>query len=96
MSVDWITQTVRLSLFSNAPIAATEQDWQKITGQEEAESRTAIAAGGKMFSGKFEGGNLTFAYSGPRLDVVLSAEEKGGRWTQDAVFRPLERCLPNL
>jgi hypothetical protein len=100
MSVDWVTQSVRLSLFSNAPITATEKDWQKITGQEEAENRTAIA-GGKMYSGKFEGGNLSFAHSGPRLDVVLSAEEKEaidvpkipslGLWSD--VFQTFEKTM---
>ena len=100
MSIDWITQSLRLSLFSNVPIAATEQDWQKITGQEEAASRTAIA-GGKMFRGKFAGGDLTFAYSGPRIDVVLSAEEKDtadglkipslGLWTD--VFPSFENTI---
>ena len=72
MPHEWAAEQLRISVFSNSPVTATEQDWQRITGQEEAENRTAIV-GGKMFSGTFQGGNLTLAYSGPRIDVILNA-----------------------
>jgi hypothetical protein len=72
MPLDWTTEQLRLSAFSDHPVTATERDWQTITGQEEAENRTAIA-GGKMFSGSFQGGTLSLAYSGLRIDVILNA-----------------------
>jgi hypothetical protein len=72
MPVDWVTEQLRLSVFSDHPVTATEREWQRITGQEEAENRTAIA-GGKMFSGSFQGGTLSLAYSGSRVDVILNA-----------------------
>jgi hypothetical protein len=74
MTFDWAAQQVRLSVFSTAPIAASERDWQAITGQEEAETRTSIP-GGRAFSGAFADGYLSFSYSGQRLDIVLSALE---------------------
>jgi hypothetical protein len=82
MALDWTAQQVRLSVFSNAPIAASERDWQAITGQEEAESRTTIP-GGRLYGGPFADGYLAFSYSGQRLDLVLSgvvpAENTDGR-----------------
>jgi hypothetical protein len=95
MPREWVTEQLRLSAFSNAPIPTTERDWQKITGQEEAENRTAIA-GGKMFSGSFQGGTLSLAYSGLRADIILNATLKEtaeepqlpsfGRWSDTSVF----------
>jgi len=76
MPIEWVAEQLRLSAFSSGGVPATEQDWQRITGQEEAESRTAIA-GGKMYGGSFQGGTLTLAYSGPRIDVILNAVLKG-------------------
>ncbi len=94
MPAEWVTEQLRLSAFSNGPIPATERDWQKITGQEEAENRTAIA-GGKMFSGTFQGGTLSLAYSGLRADIILNATLKEtteepqlpsfGRWSDTSV-----------
>lgn len=78
MPLEWLTEQVRLSVFSSGPVPAGEQDWKSITGQEEADNRTAIV-GGKMFSGGFRGGNLTLAYSGPRIDVILNAVLKEDR-----------------
>ncbi len=75
MPREWVTEQLRLSAFSSDPFPATERDWQRITGQEEAENRTAIA-GGKMFAGSFQGGTLSLAYSGLRADIILNATVK--------------------
>jgi hypothetical protein len=70
MTLDWSVQLVRLSAFSNGPVAILERDWQIMTGQQEAASRTAIP-GGRTFSGKFADGQLALSQNGPRVDVML-------------------------
>jgi hypothetical protein len=72
MPLEWVVEQLRASVFSGNPVTVTERDWEVITGQEEAEMRSAIA-GGKVFSGSFLGGNLSLAYSGPRIDIILNA-----------------------
>lgn len=74
MASDWLAQQLRLTFFSGDPISVSEADWQAITGQPEAETRTAVP-GGKQYSGKFSGGILALAYSGARGDVILSVDE---------------------
>ena len=58
MAVEWVTESVRVSLFLNAPIDMKDDDWRAITGQAEAQSRQ-IVVGGRIYSGPFEGGQLT-------------------------------------
>jgi hypothetical protein len=96
MPLDWVVQQSRLSFFSREPISISEQDWKGITGQDEAENRTAVP-NGKQYSGKFSGGLLSLGYSGARGDIVLNADENAeafaleqkltslGSW--DGVFR---------
>jgi hypothetical protein len=68
---DWLAEQLRISLFSNGAIPLSEADWQAITGQAEAETRTAIG-GGKAYTGKFANGQFSIAHSGNRLDASLT------------------------
>jgi hypothetical protein len=71
MPFDWATQSLRLSIFSDAPVIVTEKDWKTITGQDEADIRTVVP-GGKSYIGNYSGAQLALAYSGPRIDILLS------------------------
>jgi hypothetical protein len=72
MTINWETENVRFSLFSNAVVHLTDQDWHNLTGQDEAETRKAVL-GGHVFSGHFDGNLLSFAGTGNRADIVLSS-----------------------
>jgi hypothetical protein len=72
MPLDWAAQQLRFSLFSDRAVFVSEKDWQTITGQEEAENRIGIP-GGKSYTGKVMGGQLGLTFSGPRVDIILSA-----------------------
>jgi hypothetical protein len=45
MDLDWQAEFVRVSLFSNASIKISDDDWKHITGQDEAATRTQIPGG---------------------------------------------------
>ena len=76
MKLDWNAESLRISLFTRVAPKITEQDWQRLTGQEEAETRTQIP-GGRAFIGSALGGQLTLAMPGPRIDCVLSPKPDG-------------------
>jgi hypothetical protein len=109
MPLDWIVQQSRLSFFSSEPLSISEQDWKTITGQDEAENRTALP-NGKQYSGKFSGGLFSLAYSGVRCDVLLNVDESAqdpaqeqelrgiGKWDEvsDSFPRALEPFLSGL
>jgi hypothetical protein len=84
MPSDWSAELLRFSAFSDRQIAVTEKDWHMLTGQEEAENRSAVP-GGRVFSGKFLGGLLSFGYAGQRLDIILTQEAADG---QEPPFLP--------
>jgi hypothetical protein len=87
MPYDWAVQQLRLSLFASEPITLSESLWKTITGQDEAESRTAVP-GGKQYSGKFLGGVLVMSYAASRADFVLNLDEAAIDLTQEEVFSP--------
>jgi hypothetical protein len=72
MPIAWATENLRVSLFSNAPVQMNDADWSALTGQAEAEARQAIPAG-RVFSGRFEGAQLSMAAAATRADVILSS-----------------------
>lgn len=72
MAIEWATENVRVSLFSNTVLNLTDQDWRNITGQDEAETRKAVL-GGRVFSGHFDGHLLSVASTGNRADIVISS-----------------------
>jgi hypothetical protein len=78
MRNEWFVQQMRLSIFSAEPLSVSDSDWRTITEQNEAEGRISIP-GGKMYSGRAFGGVLSFAYSGTRVDVILSTDEAAAR-----------------
>jgi hypothetical protein len=71
MAVEWVTESVRVSLFLNAPIDMKDDDWRAITGQAEAQSRQ-IVVGGRIYSGPFEGGQLNLAGTTNRIDIIFT------------------------
>lgn len=72
MAIEWAVENVRLSLFSSAAANVTEQDWQKLTGQQEAEARQAIP-GGRIFGGRYEGAQLSLSGTNNRADIILTS-----------------------
>ena len=82
MPFDWAVQQLRLSIFSNEPVSVTEQDWKTLTGQDEAETRTALP-GGKQYAGKSFGGLFSIAYSGTRADILLDVDATTEDLTED-------------
>ena len=36
-AIEWDAQLLRLTVFSNVAVLATEKDWEAITGQQEAD-----------------------------------------------------------
>ena len=73
MAIEWGVSLLRLSIFSSGPTSISDNDWKMLTGQEEAENRTAIP-GGRRYSGKYANGSLTLASTADRLDMVLQAQ----------------------
>lgn len=86
MPYDWAVQQLRLSLFASEAISLTEKDWKTITGQDEAENRTAIP-GGKQYSGKFMGGTFAMGFAANRSDLILTYDDSTPDLTQE-VFLP--------
>jgi hypothetical protein len=72
MPIDWGANLVRLSLFCSENTMASDATWEMLTGQKEAENRTAVP-GGRSFIGSAAGGVLTLNHAGPRLDLILQA-----------------------
>jgi len=72
MSTEWAAEQLRVSLFSSEALGVTEDDWCALTGQSEAETRRSIP-GGRVFSGRFEGGLLNLSGVLNRTDIVFSA-----------------------
>ncbi len=70
MPTNWGANLLRLSIFCSENTTASEATWQSITGQDEADNRSAVP-GGKSYSGLAGGGLLTLTYAGPRVDLVL-------------------------
>jgi hypothetical protein len=71
MTIEWLAETVRVSVFSSTAIKLTEEHWRSLTGQEEAETRQNVP-GGRLFAGRFENAQLNLVAAGSRIDVVLS------------------------
>jgi hypothetical protein len=70
MSLNWGAQQLRLTIFADSLVSATEQDWRTIT--EQAEPDRVSIPGGKSFVGPYSAGQLTLSYSGKRIDIVLA------------------------
>jgi hypothetical protein len=71
MALEWITETLRVSLFSTATVSLTDADWKKITGQDEAEIQQKIV-GRRTMVGPYLDGRLSISATGARVDCVLS------------------------
>ena len=72
MAPNWHAASLRVSLFTRTAPKLADADWEKLTGQEEAESRNAVVGGGRVFGGSALGGYLTLANPGPRIDCILN------------------------
>jgi hypothetical protein len=74
MALDWIAESLRLSLFSNGMVDLTGADWKKITGEDEAETQQKVA-GRRTMAGTYLAGTLNVSAVGPRIDCVLSPHQ---------------------
>jgi hypothetical protein len=90
MTLDWETESLRASLFSDQTLAVTDDDWRAVSKQTENYSRQTTA-GGQIYTGNSELGQLTLSGINKRVDLLLSfalptgPAEIGlptiGRWT---------------
>jgi hypothetical protein len=88
MTLDWVAENFRVTAFAAEPLHLTEKQWQTVTGQDEAESRTQVP-GGRAYSGPALGGYLLLTYSGNRTDCVLSpTPDKRGDLQSVGPWRP--------
>jgi hypothetical protein len=71
MALEWIAETLRVSLFSTDKASLTDADWKKITGQEEAETQQKVV-GRRTMVGPWLDGVLNVSAVGARVDCVLS------------------------
>ena len=62
---------MRLSLYTSRAIEPSEEYWTIVSGQPEADHRSAVP-GGKQYWGKHLDGLLQVNFVGNRLDIVLS------------------------
>lgn len=72
MALDWSTETLRVSLFSNDVVKLSPDDWKKITGNDAPEAEQK-AVGRHIMSGPFLEGQLSLSATALRLDCVLTA-----------------------
>jgi hypothetical protein len=70
MALEWIAETLRLSLFFSESIKITVADWRRLTGEDEPQTVQNVA-GRRSMIGPFEGGVLHIAAVGPRIDCIL-------------------------
>jgi hypothetical protein len=72
MTIEWLAEHLRVSLFSTAAVQVVEDDWCALTNEKEANARQAIA-GGRVFSGQFETGLLNLSGVYNRIDIVYAS-----------------------
>jgi hypothetical protein len=70
MALEWITETLRLSLFCAEDVKITPANWKAITDQDEPQTQQSFPAR-RIFSGPFQGGVLNLSAVGSRIDCVL-------------------------
>ena len=87
MASEWLTQTLRASLFSRDAVQPTEKAWTLITGEPEAENRVAVP-GGRQYWAKFLGGILGVTFSGYRVDIVLTVDAQNATPTEERMTLP--------
>ena len=71
MVLEWIAETLRVSLFSTDTVSLADADWKRITGQDEAETQQKVGARRTMV-GPYLDGFLSVSAVGPRVDCVLN------------------------
>ncbi len=71
MALEWIAETLRVSLFSTNKVSLTDADWKKITGQDEAEAQQKVI-GRRTMVGPYLDSLLSVSAVGARVDCVLS------------------------
>jgi hypothetical protein len=57
MFLNWICETLRLSLFSPEAVRLSAEDWKRLTGQDEAEQEQK-GSGRHVFASALIGGQL--------------------------------------
>jgi hypothetical protein len=73
MALEWVAETLRVSLFFANAVSISDADWKKITGQDEAETHQK-AAGRRTMLGPYLDSILSVSVVGSRVDCILSPE----------------------
>jgi hypothetical protein len=72
MAWEWGVESLRVSLFSNAPTVVTDEDWRAVSNQTEQYNHQVIV-GGHIFSGNVNNGQLNLAAMEKRVDIILTS-----------------------
>jgi hypothetical protein len=71
MALEWGAESLRVSLFSNAPTSVNDEDWRALSSQTEQYNRQTTL-GGLIFSGNIDGGQLNLSGINKRVDIILT------------------------
>ncbi|WP_315704999.1 MULTISPECIES: hypothetical protein [unclassified Bradyrhizobium] len=71
MALNWLTESVRLSLFSSQVVKLTGENWKQLTGQDEPEQEQK-GSGRHVFASNIIGGQLHLGAIANRCDIILS------------------------
>lgn len=84
MPLDWICESVRLSLFATEAVRLSADNWKLLTGQDEAEKEQK-GGGRHVFTGKVLGGQFSLGAVGNRCDLVLGPVRTGEDIREEAI-----------
>jgi len=71
MALTWLTESIRLSLFSSEVVKLTGENWKQLTGQDEPEQEQK-GSGRHVFASNIIGGQLTLGAVANRCDIILN------------------------
>jgi hypothetical protein len=71
MPLNWLTESVRLSLFSSQVVKLTGENWKQLTGQDEPEQEQK-GSGRHVFASNIIGGQLHLGAIANRCDIILN------------------------
>jgi hypothetical protein len=84
MPLDWICESVRLSLFSTEAIRLSADNWKLLTGQDEPD-REQKGGGRHVFTGQVFGGQFSLGAVGNRCDCILGPVRMAGEIREEPV-----------
>jgi hypothetical protein len=71
MALNWLTESVRLSLFSSRVVKLTGENWKQLTGQDEPEQEQK-GSGRHVFASNIIGGQFHLGAIANRCDIILN------------------------